>query len=655
MCSPKEMTRILIIGPKQSLESTISNLHTLKLLHIIDFGEPNKDFKRGQPLGGASEMSDSLVKLRSMSNILTLENESRKAQESTGWDKERPLRGEILTLELYMNENIFAKKEIEETLRTTRTKIETYRSFAGLGYPFEYYFGYQTLAVFTGKVKHDLFDIGKISPDYEVFSHESMIALFVPRKNKETIEQYLTERGFSPLEPPEKKGDPQEKLAELEAEMTRLESKLKEIIERLDRLRKKYALFIVQTEKGLAREVEKAEAPLMFASTDHSFIIDGWIPKEYYPTLNRNLSSIEGLFVSEIELESAEPPVLLDNPPPSKPFEMLVYEYSTPSYTEIDPTLILSFIFPLFFGFIIGDAGFGILIIGIGYYIYKKLWESLDMPGLRELSKILMLGGVFSILFGLFLYGEFLAIPFHSAAEAKINVGNWSDYLGINIPLYSIIHKIEDLPDLLILSIVAAGIHLGIGYILGIRNEWKHDKKHALAKFGWLIVLLGLFLEIMLVVSGTRVGGFIVNAFFPYITSFTTHIGRIPVSIISVIMIFSGIVLFLPAEGPMAILEIIGLTSNILSYTRLAGIAVAKAAIAIGITMIFLLVLHSGNILLIIVGGFLIFTLYAMVFLLGVIAAGIQTLRLNWVEFFRKFYQGNGSLFQPFGSPRKRS
>jgi V/A-type H+-transporting ATPase subunit I len=649
------MTRILIIGPKQSLESTVGNLHDLKLLHIIDFAEPNKDFKRGKPLEGASEMSDSLVKLRSMSNMLTLENESRKAQASTGWDKKRHLREEILTLELYMNENIFAKKEIEETLRTTRTKIETYRSFAGLGYPFEYYFGYQTLAVFTGRVKHGLYDIEKISPDYEVLSNESMVALFVPLKNKEKIEQYLVERGFSSIEPPEKKGDPQEKLAELEAETRRLESKLKEINERLDTLRKKYALFIVQTEKGLAREVEKAEAPLLFASTEHSFIIDGWIPKEYYPALNRSLGNIEGLFVSEVEPESSEPPVLLDNPTPSKPFEMLVYEYSTPSYTEIDPTLVLSFIFPLFFGFIIGDAGFGILIIGLGYYIYKKLWESLDMPGLRELSKILMLGGIFSILFGLFLFGEFFAIPFHSAAQAKINVGNWSDYLGINIPLYPVIHKIEDLPDLLILSIVAAGIHLGIGYVIGIRNELKHGKKHALAKLGWLIVLLGLFLEIMLVVSGTRVGTFMVNTFFPYITSFTTHIGRIPVSIISVIMIFIGIVMFLPAEGPMAILEIIGLTSNILSYTRLAGIAVAKAGIAIGVTMILLLVLRSGNILLIVVGGFLIFTLYAMVFLLGVIAAGIQTLRLNWVEFFRKFYQGNGSLFQPFGSPRKRS
>jgi V/A-type H+-transporting ATPase subunit I len=654
MCNPKEMTRILIIGPKQSLGSTVGNLHDLKLLHIIDFTDPNKDFKRGQPLEGASEMSDSLVKLRSMSNMLALKNELRKTQADTGWSKERRLREEILTLELYMNENIFAKKEIEETLRTTRTKIETYRSFAELGYPFEYYFGYQTLAVFTGRVKHGLFDIEKISSDYEVLSYESMVALFVPLKNKEKIGQYLAERGFSPLEPPEKKGDPQEKLAELEAETMRLESKLEEIKERLDVLRKKYALFIVQTEKGLAREVEKAEAPLMFASTEHSFIIDGWIPKEYYPALNRSLGNIEGLYVSEVETESAEPPVLLDNPTPSKPFEMLVYEYSTPSYTEIDPTLVLSFIFPLFFGFIIGDAGFGILIIGLGYYIYKKLWVSLDMPGLRELSKILMLGGVFSILFGLFLFGEFFAIPFHSAAQSKINVGNWSSYLGINIPLYPVIHKIEDLPDMLILSIVAAGIHLGIGYVIGIRNEMKHGKKHALAKLGWLIVLLGLFLEIMLVVSGTRVGAFMVNTFFPYITSYTTHVGRIPVSIISVIMIFAGAVLFLPAEGPMAILEIIGLTSNVLSYTRLAGIAVAKAAIAIGVTMILLLVLRSGNVLLIILGGFLIFTLYAMVFLLGVIAAAIQTLRLNWVEFFRKFYQGNGSLFQPFGLPRKR-
>lgn len=652
MFRPKKMTRVIIIGPKQSLESTIRELHTLKFLHIIDFAEPDQNFKRGQPLESASETSDSLVALRSMSSILRLEGESKKAGIKERGNEDENLREKILTLEQIMNENRYTKEEVENALRDTRTKIEAYRSFAALDLPFEYYSGYKNLAIFTGSVKRGLTDIERVTKDYELLCHEDVIALFVPLEKKGEIENYLAEKDFSPLEPPDDRGDPAEKLRQLESHADRLENKLKEVNERLGKLREKHAQFIIQTEKSLAIEIEKVEAPLMFASTEHSFIVDGWVPKESYPVLKRHLDIIEGLYVGEVEKEKEEPPVLLNNPRPSQPFEMLVLLYSTPSYKEIDPTLVLSLIFPLFFGFMIGDAGFGLVMIVLGYYMSRTLWKTLDVPSFRELGHILVLGGVFSLLFGLFLFGEFFAIPFHSTGETKLDVGDWSGYLGVNLPLAPVIHKIEDIKDLLVISIIAAGLHLGIGYIIGIRNELQHDWKHALAKFGWLMILAALFLEIMIVVKGTRIGGFMVNIFFPYAPSLTVNFGRIPISIPTLIMIIAGIAMFLPAEGAMAIPEVIGLAANILSYARLAGIAVAKAAISIGVTKILLLVLRSGNTPLIILGGLLVFILYIMVFLLGMIAAGIQALRLNYVEFFRKFYKGNGSLFRPFGTSK---
>ena len=223
--------------------------------------------------------------------------------------------------------------------------------------------------------------------------------------------------------------------------------------------------------------------------------------------------------------------------------------------------------------------------------------------------------------------------------------------MGINIPLYPVLHKLENILDLLLISVVGAAVHLGVGYVFGIVNEWKHDKKHAIAKMGWLLILFGLFLQLMLIAQGTRVGGFFVNDLFYFVPWYAVQFSGITISLITVVLIVVGIVMFIPAEGPMAVLEIIGLAANVLSYTRLAGIAVAKGSVALAINVMLLPLLFSGNIAYIIMGAVFIFLFHAIILILGALASGIQALRLNYVEFFMKFYKGTGHRFQPFGKP----
>jgi V/A-type H+-transporting ATPase subunit I len=269
----------------------------------------------------------------------------------------------------------------------------------------------------------------------------------------------------------------------------------------------------------------------------------------------------------------------------------------------------------------------------------------------RQIGFILVVAGIFSVFFGFFVFAEFLAVPLQPTHEAKIEVGSWTEYLGIQFPFVPLIHKIEEVTDLLVISIAAAGIHLGVGYLFGIRNALKHDKKHAFAKLGWLIVLVALFSEIMLAVKGTRAGGFIVQSFLPFASWRAFTLGQIPFSPVSLVMLLSGIVMILPAEGVMALPEVIGLFANILSYARLAGIAVAETAIALGFIKILFLIFSLGNVIFEILGCLLVLTIYALVFVLGMIAASIQDVRLNYVEFFRKFFEGNGVPFRPFGTP----
>ncbi len=112
---------------------------------------------------------------------------------------------------------------------------------------------------------------------------------------------------------------------------------------------------------------------------------------------------------------------------------------------------------------------------------------------------------------------------------------------------------------------------------------------------------------------------------------------------------------FLAAGNPVAILEVASLLANMISYTRLAGIAVAKAAIAESLNnAIFHGLIFQGSLLFVAFGLFLLFGAQLIVLLLGGLSSGIQALRLNYVEFFMKFFKGNGVPFTPFGAPTKQ-
>ena len=121
---------------------------------------------------------------------------------------------------------------------------------------------------------------------------------------------------------------------------------------------------------------DKAEAPLRFAVSDHSFVVDGWVPKKRFQELRGKLEA-RGTYVETAESHDAhgeaEPPVQLRNPKPAKPFEFLIHLYSTPSYRELDPTLFLFIAAPFFFGFMIGDAGYGAIFIAMGLVASSRI------------------------------------------------------------------------------------------------------------------------------------------------------------------------------------------------------------------------------------------------------------------------------------------
>ncbi len=237
------------------------------------------------------------------------------------------------------------------------------------------------------------------------------------------------------------------------------------------------------------------------------------------------------LYIQEIESKhDDEPPTLLKNPRPVRRFEYLLELYSLPNYRDIDPSFILSLIFPLFFGLMIGDIGYGILLILFGV-LFMKLFK--DSEGFSNIGWYIIIAGVFSSIFGLFLFGDMFGLPFlPPPGEAGEAAYSWSTLLGVHIPIPSVIHKMESLgmTQLLVISIIAGFLHLGLGLLIGIIVERKHNRKHAITKIGLLFVLTALALLIFVMadwtigqwlkpLKGSAVAPFLWNIFIPLVKS----------------------------------------------------------------------------------------------------------------------------------------
>ncbi len=621
MLRPERMSRAVIAGPRDKLPECIEVLHELKLIHIIDHHGEDDTFRIGKPLSPAAELSDNLVKLRSIASILAIKAPPK--------EKERirieELRQKVLSLELNISGEDAARKKAEGLLGDLERRIDELRPFASIGLPLEAYRGYESLTVIVGRVARDVTGFDEAMPVAEVFRGPGFVAVFVPKASSEQALALLGPSGFTQVDIPAGEGRPQALLDAAVADRDKWKARLV--------------------------EVDKAEAPLRFAVSDHSFVIDGWVPSSGFKALQTRMESL-GIYVESGESSEAHeeeaPPVLLRNPKPAKPFEFLIHLYSTPSYHELDPTLFLFIAAPFFFGFMIGDVGYGALFVALGVIAAirldpKSIWW--------RILFVTAVGGVWSVLFGLFVFGEAFGLPFHSP-PAHLEELSWESF-GLFVPIPTLIHKAFGIGDMIYLSILFAELHLGTGYIIGFVNEVHHNKRHAVAKLGWFMCLFGLFTLLTFNLRWNPIAGWVWNVPLGWFPRMIEPLGLrgflgVPIPFASLILILGALLGLL--ESVIAPIEVASLLANIMSYMRLAGIGIGKAAIASAFNVILLQnLILTGQIGFIIMGVAFLILAQMLVFLLGWISAGIQALRLNYMEAFIKFYKGNGTPFRPFG------
>src|SRR5205823_9667474 len=166
------------------------------------------------------------------------------------------------------------------------------------------YRGYETLSVLVGRLAKPLPPDALGSTPAELFQAPGVLAVFTPKSQADDILVALGRSAFTQLDIPAGEGDPKDLLEGAVSDREKWRARLEEIQGRLDKLRERYAGFVVAAEELLEIEVDKAEAPLRFAVSDHSFVIDGWVPSARLSDLRERTEAL-GLFVELEEHPSA--------------------------------------------------------------------------------------------------------------------------------------------------------------------------------------------------------------------------------------------------------------------------------------------------------------------------------------------------------------
>ena len=528
----------------------------------------------------------------------------------------------------------------------------------------------------------------------------------------------------------------EEELTKIEGEVKRIEEEYLTLSKEYDALKEKEALTIDE-EKRLA-ELEESKVDLkkrvsknllilreilqieqrieevkgMSGKTDRSFIFEGWVEERKVKTLQESVLKITGnncIIKIDAPKKEDKPPVLIENPKLIKPVQMLTVGFSVPSYKEIDPTLLASITFPIFFGIMFADIGHGLILLIpslLGYISLKSGRPNFEgMVGWWvKGSPLLISCSVSSIFFGI-LFGEMLgfsivAEPWYIALapyllflrQALVGLFTFFDYDGgvkiLTDPNYvnpaTGIAEYSPLPGelwvdpvthlehysgpilfspfhhpflLFALSIMIGVMHLLIGLILGVVNSIKKGKilEGIVDRGFWIWFYIGL------VYLAFNRGVTFTNWFSTFsLTDVSFYLFAMPFAG----LIFGKLVAHRNImEGFIGTFEVlVSSISNTISYTRILALnqvhaGFSKTFINLGTSPVYHPLLHeylpASD------AGFLVFqpTLYYVMFIVTQIGlvmflegllTFINTLRLHWVEWFLKFYEGGGSEFKPF-------
>jgi len=446
---------------------------------------------------------------------------------------------------------------------------------------------------------------------------DALVVTFAP-ENAAAIDAALAEEGLRSLSSPDGEvyGDtPLQVLERSGKKLAALQAANAQLTEEIREFSAQHGAKLNALNQIISNRIRQLTVTDNFAQSKLVGVVHGWVPSADYGKLATSLKAtfgnriaIDRLSLHDVDLHRV--PTKRENHPLFQPFELVMGMMKPPSYGHFDPTWIVALSFLTFYGFVLGDAGYGVTMLAIGYYVKKK-WG--HIKPLCDGMTILQYMGVSSVVFGI-IYFEFF--------------GNVLEHIYGGFPSF-LFHRVHYPETSLMIAVLFGVIHVPLSLFYGIREGYAHGHtKHAEEKLGMLLGLMALFVAVAAMGGmfplGSTLGGALALALFGA----------------ALFYLFKS----MGAMGLMGVMEIIGLSANVLSYSRLmalgiAGIAFADIANGMPASASYVLLPLA------LIGAV---GVHAFNLGISVFSPTIHSLRLNFVEFLPKFYHPEGKNYEPF-------
>ena len=513
--------------------------------------------------------------------------------------------------------------------------------------------------------------------------NDYVVVVGVLKKFESDLMRILTSFGFSEFEIPKTvTGNPKDVLIDVNKKLQENSKEYVQWEQERERIKAKYQNKLIAIHEQLTIEKDRIEAKTKFRRTDFTVEIWGFIPLKQGKRAERVIRAIDPDALISIEdphFDHSEYPTKLENPKIFKPFESLVYAYGAPTYHhDWDPTKIMAFTFPIFFGIMFGDFGHGLLLAILTYLGYKYNPEQGGIKGLLAQARpYLLVFTITSLFFGL-MFGSFLGLEGGASPIPAL----WFDPVEESIEQFG---GASGQFALLQLSFIIGNIHIISGLALMALNKAKHREYKEMIFFP-VFLIIGYISALILVFSWgldfsqwfSNQPGYFDIAIIPQLGYNENALIQFSSPLPFVALFFGTFFLFslymLFKDGmdgiSIAIDFILTLISNSVSYARLFAILVVHGILAKLTVFIFASdLLHKMEVehisyldlLLKDPANFVWLTIWiipgaALVMSLELIITSIQAIRLHWVEWFSKMhYEGNGRIFKPFKAIRKNT
>jgi|GEM_PF-150857 len=451
------------------------------------------------------------------------------------------------------------------------------------------------------------------------------IVIIYHRDAQEDIERIMRDFDVHPAVFPSVDKTPLQIINEIDNQVDQIEKKDTELQQRLGNMIRQL-LHLKLVANRLDNSLARKKARELCGETVSSFILKGWIAENEIPRLKQTLRAI----TPEVDINISDPkqgeevPIILSNAGVIRPFEAVLDIYGKPNYREFDPTPSMALFFFIGFGYCLTDAGYGLmlaLLFGIAS------WKLKLAPGIKKFCRLMVLSGISAVIFGA-LTGSWFGNLLTGADFPTTRLGL--------APFLGMMQKIDPLGENIMLFLAAAlvigffqlnwGVAIKLIHYIRLGRYWDA----VCDPFSWILFSLGLVILVFNIKIGLIVSlaGLAMMLFFA---------GR-----------DSNNYLLRMASGFGAIYNTLtGILSDVLSYSRLFALGLATGIMATVIN-IMAFILWSIPVV-----GWLLTILVLIVahplnLAINTLGAFIHTARLQFVEFFPKFYENGGRSFEPF-------